>query len=62
MTGGWKLLQKESTTLVTRFSDNQLTGIYRWLNMIMVPMAKRQVKKELKELKRLIEEVQTSGS
>lgn len=55
ITGGWTLEAKENSTLVTRYSDNQLSGIYKWLNMMMVPMAKRQVRKELLELKRLIE-------
>lgn len=55
ITGGWTLVSKDKTTLVTRYSDNQLAGIYKWLNMLMVPMAKRQVKKELQVLKKLIE-------
>lgn len=62
ITGGWTLVKKESLTLVTRYTDNQLSGIHKWLNMIMIPMAKRQVKKELKELKCLIEEAHLSGS
>lgn len=56
ITGGWKLEQKDSSTLVTRYSDNQLRGIYKWLNMMMIPMAKRQVKQELETLKKLIED------
>jgi dehydrogenase/reductase SDR family member 12 len=56
ITGGWTLVANGNSTVVTRFSDNQLSGIYKWLNMIMVPMAKRQVNKELQVLKRLIEE------
>lgn len=55
MTGGWTLVAKGNSTLVTRYSDNQLSGIYKWLNRMMVPMAERQVRKELQELKRLIE-------
>lgn len=55
ITGGWKLVEKGNSTLVVRYSDNQLTGIYRWLNKLMIPKAKRQVRMELLELKRLIE-------
>lgn len=55
LTGGWKLEEKFNSTLVTRYSDNQLAGIYKWLNRLMVPMAKRQVRKELDVLKNLIE-------
>lgn len=29
ITGGWKLVQKEKATLITRYSDNQLKGIYK---------------------------------
>ncbi len=47
ITGGWKLVEEQGSTLVTRYSDNQLKGIYKWLNLMMVPMAKRQVRKEL---------------
>lgn len=56
ITGGWTLEKREGETYVTRFSDNELAGIYKWLNKLMVPMAKRQVRKEMQELKRLIEE------
>ncbi len=55
LTGGWTLIQKGNSTLVIRYSDNQLSGIYRWLNRMMLPKAKRQIRKELQELKRLIE-------
>lgn len=55
ITGGWTLKADGKSTQVTRYSDNQLTGIYKWLNMLMIPMAKRQVRKEMLELKRLIE-------
>ncbi|MBP8894061.1 MAG: SRPBCC family protein [Chitinophagaceae bacterium] len=55
ITGGWTLLEKGNSTFVTRYSDNQLSGIYKWMNLMMVPVAKRQVRKELQELKRLIE-------
>lgn len=55
ISGGWTFVEKENSTLVTRYSDNQLKGIYKFFNLLMVPMAKRQVAKELKELKRLIE-------
>jgi len=56
ITGGWRLEPKGNSTLVTRYSDNQLSGIYKWMNMLMIPIAKRQVRKELQELKRLIED------
>lgn len=62
ITGGWTLAEKDGATVVTRFSDNQLSGIYRWLNLLMIPMAKRQVKKELQILKHLIETGQNHGS
>lgn len=55
ITGGWKLVAKEIATFVTRYSDSSLSGIYKWLNMMMVPMAKRQVRKEMKMLKKMIE-------
>lgn len=55
LSGGWKLAEKDGATLVTRYSDNELSGIYKWLNFMMLPMAKRQVKEELQTLKRLIE-------
>lgn len=55
LTGGWTLVEKGNSTLVTRYSDNQLSGIFKWLNFMMIPMAKRQVRTELQELKRLIE-------
>ena len=55
ISGGWTLVANGNSTMVTRYSDNQLSGIYKWLNIMMVPMAKRQVHKELQVLKRLIE-------
>ncbi|MBX2996863.1 MAG: SRPBCC family protein [Caldilineaceae bacterium] len=55
ITGGWTLTEKASSTVVTRYSDNQLAGIMKLMNFVMLPMAKRQVRLELKELKRLIE-------
>ncbi len=55
ITGGWTLVKKESSTVVTRYSDNQLAGIMKLMSFIMLPTAKRQVRLELKELKRLIE-------
>ena len=55
MTGGWTLVEKGNSTIVTRYSDNQLSGIYKLLNRMMLPKAKRQVRKELQALKRLIE-------
>lgn len=55
ITGGWTLVKKESATVVTRYSDNQLTGIMKLMSFMMLPMAKRQVRLELNELKRLIE-------
>ena len=57
MTGGWIFVEKGKSTLVTRYSDNQLSGLFKLLNSIMVPMAKSQVRKELQELKRLIEAI-----
>ena len=62
ITGGWTLVSEGASTLVTRYSDNQLSGIYKWLNMIMIPMAKRQVREELQVLKRLVEESHASNS
>lgn len=55
ITGGWTLAEKEGSTVVTRYSDNQLAGIMKVLSFMMLPMARRQVRLELKELKRLIE-------
>ncbi len=55
ITGGWTLVKKENATEVTRYSDNQLKGIYKLFSLIMLPMARRQVRSELQELKRLIE-------
>lgn len=55
ITGGWTLAPQESSTVVTRYSDNQLAGIMKLLNFMMIPMARRQVQLELNELKRLIE-------
>lgn len=55
MTGGWTLVAKENSTLVTRYSDNGLSGIFKLLNSLFLPKAKRQVKSEFQELKRLIE-------
>lgn len=55
ITGGWTLAPQASSTVVTRYSDSQLTGIMKLLNFMMIPMANRQVRLELSELKRLIE-------
>jgi len=55
MTGGWTFVEQENATLVTRYSDSELTGIFKLLNALFLPKAKRQVKRELQELKRLIE-------
>lgn len=55
MTGGWTFVEQENGTMVTRYSDSELTGIFKLLNALFLPKAKRQVKRELLELKRLIE-------
>lgn len=55
ITGGWTLAPQASSTVVTRYSDSQLTGIMKLLNFMMIPIANRQVRLELNELKRLIE-------
>lgn len=54
-TGGWNLVQKGNSTVVTRYSDNQLSGLMKLLSFMMLPLAKRQVRSELIALKRLIE-------
>lgn len=58
ITGGWTLEQHGNTTRVTRYSDSHLSGIFKWLNSLMVPMAIRQVRKEMQVLKQLIEQQQ----
>lgn len=55
ITGGWTFVDQGNSTLVTRYSDNQLSGIYKWLNMLIIPMAKKQVRQEMQVLKRLLE-------
>jgi uncharacterized membrane protein len=61
VSGGWRL---ESTsdggTRVTRDSDTELNGWMKVMQRLLSPMAKRQVTRELAELKRLIEATQPS--
>lgn len=55
ITGGWTFVADGAATTVTRYSDSDLSGIMKFLSVLMVPVAKRQVRQELAELKRLIE-------
>ncbi len=51
LSGGWRLVKEGEGTWVTRYSDNQLSGIYKWFQYLMLPMARKQVKEEMKILK-----------
>ncbi len=55
ITGGWTFIRKGNATETIRYSDNQLGGVYRFFSLLMIPMARKQVKAELQELKRLVE-------
>lgn len=55
MTGGWSFATDGIATTVTRHSDTELSGLLRFVSMLMSRMARRQVSQELDELKRLIE-------
>ncbi len=55
MSGGWTFKTVGSSTAVVRYSDTHLSGFMKLLSVIMVALAKNQVKKELAELKRLIQ-------
>ncbi len=58
MTGGWSFAAVDGGTRVTRFSDTQLTGMMRFMPALMTFFARRQVRQELSDLKRFIEENQ----
>lgn len=55
MTGGWRFEAVGTATKVTRFSDTELTGLMRRMPGLMTRIAKRQVRGELADLKRLVE-------
>jgi hypothetical protein len=55
VSGGWRFNEPGGSTTVTRYSDSNLRGVMKWMAPLMVPMARRQGRKELAELKRLIE-------
>ena len=57
LSGGWRLVKEGDGTLVTRYSDNQLSGIYKWFQYLMLPMARKQIKEEMRVLKMKIEEI-----
>ncbi len=55
MSGGWKFTADAGRTLVTRYSDTQLSGMMKFAAALMTPIARRQVRSELETLKAVIE-------
>lgn len=55
MSGGWFFVAVSESTKVTRYSDTELSGFMKFMSTLMSRMAKRQVRQELAEMKRLIE-------